>query len=74
LVDTALDLLDSRGPLRLLERRARPDEVGRRATELRDGHCLRLFRGTRQIEGSDASANTIEAGDVLQLIESGARA
>jgi voltage-gated potassium channel len=74
LVDTALDLLDARGPLRLLERRARADEVGKRATELRDGHCLRLYRGARQIEGSDTSANTIEAGDVLQLIESNAQA
>jgi voltage-gated potassium channel len=73
LVDTALDLLDAHGPLRLLERRARADEVGKRATELQAGHCLRLFRGARQIEGADATANTIEAGDVLQLIESGAR-
>lgn len=71
LVDTALDLLDSNGPLRLTERRARPDEVGKRATEIAGGHCLRLFRGARQIEGHDATSNLIEAGDLLQMIETG---
>ncbi len=72
LVDTALDLLDARGPLRLIERTARPEEVGKPASELADGHCIRLFRGARQIEGGDSAANTIEPGDILQIIESSA--
>jgi voltage-gated potassium channel len=73
LVDTALDLLDAHGPLRLLERTARADEIGVRADALKGAHCIRLFRGARQIEAGDASANMIEAGDILQLIESSAR-
>jgi voltage-gated potassium channel len=71
LVETALDLLDAHGPLRLIERCALASEVGLRASEIEGGHCLRLFRNDVRIEANDASRNRIEVGDLLQIIENG---
>lgn len=70
LAETALDLLDAQGPLRLVERTARPDEIGRGLSEVIEGFCLRVYRGVRTIDRKDMAAR-IEAGDVLHVIETG---
>jgi voltage-gated potassium channel len=72
IVATALDLLDSRGPLRLIEREARAEEVGRSPRELAVGYCVRIYRNDRVVEITAAAAARIEQGDKLHIIESSA--
>jgi voltage-gated potassium channel len=67
--DTVLELLDRRGSMHLTERTPAPHEIGRRVADLAPALCLRVFRGGERIDYWRAGELTLQAGDLLHVIE-----
>ena len=67
--DYICDLVTAQGRVRLNERSARPEEVGRSLREVTDGLVVGIQRDGREIGFWHAEAGEIRAGDVLLVIE-----
>lgn len=67
--DYVLDLMSTGGRLRIRERLARPDEVGKSMRELESSMVARLIREGRAVSFWEGDAARIRAGDTLLLIE-----
>jgi len=63
-----MDLITAGGRVTLLERDARPEDVGRRPREVRDGLCVRILRGTR-VFGFWEPDVRVQTGDRLVVIQ-----
>jgi hypothetical protein len=64
------DLATSEGRVRLREREATKDEIGRLLRDVCDGRALRLYRG-QKILCPDATGPRIEKGDtIVELVRS----
>lgn len=62
------DMLTSAGRVSLHERRARPDEVGRKMREIEPELVVRLYRGGRPIGFWEGPATVIQENDTLLVI------
>jgi voltage-gated potassium channel len=67
--DYVCDLVTSHGRVKLNERPARPEEVGRGLRDVTDGLVVGIQRDGKEIGFWHAEAGEIQAGDVLLLIE-----
>jgi voltage-gated potassium channel len=66
ITDYLRDLASASGRVQLVERRARPEEVGRSLSELVNGsQGLRIYRGERAIGLWEDDAKKIEPGDII---------
>ncbi len=63
-----LDLLTTKGRVALIEREARPDDIGRPMRDIEDGLVVRLLREGRPIGFWEEEQNVVRAGDVLVVI------
>lgn len=67
LASYVMDLISAGGRVMLIEREARPDEVGRMPVELTDSRILRVMRGTQGHGFWEADAR-IQQGDKLVVV------
>ena len=65
------DLLTAQGRIALVERKVRPDEVGKRPADLKPDLLLRLYRGTLMFSYAELDqAKTLQNGDIMVLFTS----
>jgi voltage-gated potassium channel len=63
-----LDLLTTKGRVALIEREARPEDIGRPMREIEEGLVVRLLREGRPIGFWEEEQSVVRAGDVLVVI------
>lgn len=66
--DYVLDLLTAGGRVRLIERAARPEEIGMNPQQIHEALVVRIYRGEDKIGYWESDRFTIQAGDVLLMI------
>jgi len=71
--DFVLDVLSSGGRLLLVERAARPEEVGRPLGLVGGAMVLRIYRGGQPVGFWEPDGAAIRAGDMLLVLESESR-
>lgn len=69
LTDYVLDLLTSDGRVALVERVAKPEEIGKSMRELDRGLVVRLYRSGEPVGFWETDRNIIERDDLLLIIE-----
>ncbi len=67
-VDYLYDLMTAGGRVRLVERPALPEEVGKAPTIVGDGFVVRLHRGKEKLGIQELRQTTIRMGDVLLIV------
>lgn len=63
--DYLADLASSHGRVRLAEREARPEELGKALAEIRTGLGLRVYRDGKPIGFWERGCRALEAGDII---------
>ena len=66
--DYVLDLLTAGGRVRLIERPALPEEIGKNPRQIQESLVVRIHRGEEKIGYWEGDKFTIQAGDILLMI------
>lgn len=68
IADYVLDLLTAGGRVRLMERAARPEEIGMNPQQIHEALVVRIHRGEDKIGYWESDKFTIQSGDILLMI------
>jgi len=72
LAECLRDLATARGDVRLRERQANAEEVGRSLKDVSDGRAVRIYRGAKVLSPWDPGPPEIQSGDkILELVPTG---